>query len=1212
MKENKERITLITRLAGLSILLWSLSAISAWAIDDDVPWFAGQSALPNVMILFDNSNSMQDSPYKYKDGRPIWPSWQLRTGVVPTNDTDPSCTQGAPCRSSWTWSNYRFKDEFGAIINTLPLPGQNPPNLPGLFSNRSTVSPTTTLPALPEYNGTDCVAGDDSKKCDNKIYDSTVDWNELANGVGPKDTLFNRAYNHWKIKITEKNTGAVQYRTITGRDSTNGYWEVKSGDGSADDIEYSKGKVYTYELMVGLPGEVSENPGSNTKVFDRNFNWNAVKTERDFNFMYNGKTLEITAGTNAGESRTITGRNTEQGYWEVATAFTVPCDFTSRYQIQGDNTFISGLEDKRAKGGNHPASKMYQAKLALRNFLLSDKIQASYTNPDTGVVSTRYQINVGFATFMQAIVPRTRAKYYRKIAAVPGDSGTTPAYFTYKLRYRYDHNGTAYDNYGCSNGSPPAQATFDIWSNTHTDKSVGDTIQRSWTASNCSIPQTLCYEVMSLTCSPTDSLPDRLKISLRTDASWGTNGSCGSDPDGRNAWGATEYYYHTIPAPAGDTTCADNRPSLPWGDAWVQPADNCYEACDYTPDTPWTDPGEVAYYQTQWRDTWPDLRQTDPGYAQYVDRASTREKNFSVTPTKGFIGSSWSFNQAPDPEPATGNGDYTLVTAANEKLVAVCRGRNSDGTCSWTSTILAEEYADDSFFRYPGRDGSSATVPHTAYPHGWSYNKTGLDPSLATSWQYRLRLQDAYIPGSYFNNITDRFIYAAWSANYPSLWSGSLQRPVSATPPTLSYYPAETGNDFSNYYGDDQGVFVNLPAYDISSFNLGDDYDGSNVKRVLNRINLAFQRWYNDSNVLSTMAPGNPQSIAVSSATIETGNGTPLAATLRDAKKYFESYIAQDPLSQNGCRKNYVILLTDGTETTGEDPVQAAEDLYNLGVQVFVIGFGLGANEKTTLNAIAAKGGPKDNLGQSATAYFASNADQLADILAEDIASMLTAGSFNRSKPGLPKSGGREKDGLVVYNSYFDYPGWRGHLEAYDVYKKPVYDSNGKVVHRAGDIKSDSLHWSSGCGGMFPSFAIAGSPDAGCQMAEDNSLPNNSNRTIYTMDSGSRILFDSSNIAALKSELLPIIGLDINENSIPDENADAAAVIGFTHHPGYDAGKYAGSRTLVWPLADIYNSSPVYVGQAFERGCVGVDANGDGSIDKTSDTEWNWDNQTGY
>ena len=1289
----------------LTTLLCLFSFDAALAIDDDVPFFAGQTGLPNVMILFDNSDSMRASPYKTKSGdiyRPTsWQTAEVSYGITPTSDDDSSCDAGAPCIESDESGHNRFHDADGNLISTkLTLPGQNPPNLPGLYSNRSTVLSTTVPPAEPEYHGTDCVPGDTGRKCSTTIYDDSVDWSRLENGDADADALFVRAYKNWKVKITEKESGAVQYRTIIGRNSTEGCWEVQSGDSGPDDIEYRKGKVYTYELVVGLPGEVSRKSTDNTRVYDRNFNWNAVKAERDFDFMYNDNTLTITAGTNDGESRTIIGRNTLEGYWIVDAPFSDSCDISSSYKIDAAETFVNDLESKSASGGNHPESKMYQAKQALKQFLLSDKIKASYVNPNTHETSTRYLMNVGFATFMQAELPRTKAKYYRKIAEVPEVEGyTIPAHtihheavhhdaeFKYKYRNHHDHNPDSYVPTGCVDGNPPAVIdpleSPGNWPQTYHNVANGGHIDRIWNNGNCK-QQTIRY-LVTYTCAPTDSLPGRVHVQLESRVAWENNPPAGHssselagiDPDGHPQWGYTDYTWRTFYESDNTHTCETySPPDLYQGWLYlVHDNESCHEDCETTAaydEDAWDEeidevvvdpiPAKVAYYKVTWRSTWGDLRETNPDYQGYINRDPSREKGYIVTPSKGFNGKTWTRIQNPNPEPHDGgDGDFTLVTEDVQNGAEVCRGRKSDGSCSWTSKILAEEPVDLTHFRYPGRNDASNEGDQFKYPHGWSYKKTRLDPDRSTWYLYRLIDSGSYIsPNQYFNNNDDHFVYVKHWTDGPSIWSNDIQKPVTAASPQPSYYPALTGNDFGNYQGEDQGVFVNLPRYDPASFNLGDDYEGSNVKRVLNRVNLALQRQYNNGSQLHTMAPGNPQSITVSTDSYETGNGTPLAATLKDAKKYFESYVRQDPLSLNGCRMNYVILLTDGTETTKitkyvldengnfelnedgtkktetkmADPAAAAAELWGLQVdgkpvpvRVFVVGFGLGEHEKIALNKIAAAGGPVDEDGHPATAYFANNVDDLVQILAEDIASVVTAGSYNRGKAGIVKGLSSTQTGLKVYNAYFDYPGWRGHLEANDVYLENEYDVNGRLLHRAGAIQGPSSLWATGCSGVYPTLVSSSSPDAGCIMAEDNQNPDSiTARTIYTVvdHNGAPERVDLTPFSqgtidwttfpgnALKTALLPNTGMDIDGDGTSDTGDDAEAVIGYTLHPGYDQGKYKGTRTAAWPLADIYDSSPLVVSSPRDRGCLPEDADGDGIIDKSSPAEWHWANMTGY
>lgn len=104
-----------------------------------------------------------------------------------------------------------------------------------------------------------------------------------------------------------------------------------------------------------------------------------------------------------------------------------------------------------------------------------------------------------------------------------------------------------------------------------------------------------------------------------------------------------------------------------------------------------------------------------------------------------------------------------------------------------------------------------------------------------------------------------------------------------------------------------------------------------------------------------------------------TGFGnTPIAASLAAARNYFtqDTQFTADPLKT--CRKNFVILITDGNETAGGTPCTVATTLGTAKVPVFVISFGSGANPVTNA-CIATNSGGK--------AYAADNEQELLDAL---------------------------------------------------------------------------------------------------------------------------------------------------------------------------------------------------------------------------------------
>ncbi|MDP3478679.1 MAG: PilC/PilY family type IV pilus protein, partial [Desulfoprunum sp.] len=279
-------------------------------------------------------------------------------------------------------------------------------------------------------------------------------------------------------------------------------------------------------------------------------------------------------------------------------------------------------------------------------------------------------------------------------------------------------------------------------------------------------------------------------------------------------------------------------------------------------------------------------------------------------------------------------------------------------------------------------------------------------------------------------------------------------------------------------------------------------------------------------------------------------------------------------------------------------------DNKNVGVSVYVIGFGLDRESQTTLNQIAEAGG-------TSKAYFANNVDDLVTILAHDITEDILGGKYARSSPVVTRAPEEGDEYLTRYDAYFDYPTWRGHLEAWNL------DENGKIIGKA-------AHWASNCSGIPPlTGALPGSADAGCIIAEDRVDPGVSpvgpaaldRRTLYAnVQDGVnangdpnyiKVAFNPTEVAALKSLVNPVDLLvpsaqDVNGDGVIGDDQDAIDVINYIHHPGYDLNKYKGNRDPQWPLADIYNSAPVVVTAPVQGECTGPTG---------SET---WDNMAGY
>ncbi|MBX3250310.1 MAG: VWA domain-containing protein [Myxococcales bacterium] len=105
------------------------------------------------------------------------------------------------------------------------------------------------------------------------------------------------------------------------------------------------------------------------------------------------------------------------------------------------------------------------------------------------------------------------------------------------------------------------------------------------------------------------------------------------------------------------------------------------------------------------------------------------------------------------------------------------------------------------------------------------------------------------------------------------------------------------------------------------------------------------------------------------------GSGTtPLAGSLGSAQSYLEGAQLADPVAE--CRPYVVILITDGVETCGGDPVSAATALRVAGYTTYVVGFAVNdPADRARLDGIAAAGG-----GTASAIYVSDEADLAAAI----------------------------------------------------------------------------------------------------------------------------------------------------------------------------------------------------------------------------------------
>ncbi|OPX35785.1 MAG: hypothetical protein B1H11_08620 [Desulfobacteraceae bacterium 4484_190.1] len=1046
-----------------------------WAMDDIVPFFAGAEGNPNIMFIFDNSDSMQDVPYFRKDGRNVRPSgWQWRRGVKV--DEDGTIAEDANGNIIYDYNAHTTQSA------EVLIPGRTPSPMPRTDGGDPSLTSTVTKIYRLKYWY--------------RIYDENLDWAAVEANWNNGD------YRYCRIEMQDPGGGNIQVRTIYGYSKSGKYWYVYRYDNHPSyNFDYSEGVApdddcydgdsgwcgtydntnpFTYTIVAGQPGEVTfpyipAEDHTGRYVSDANVDWSQMSDDY-YNNTFRNRLLVVTAGTNKGESRRISWRSNSGKYWYVDPAFPENCDYTTRYKIVG-----TADDERRASGGNHPDSKMYQAKEALNKFLDSDKIKVCGDGGD------EYLVNMGFATYMSARIPRVRARYYRKrVGATTVIPDRWRAYYTTRSNAsdRYYYNAQGLNEFTITNLGKTAPEGQTDWSEnyTYTNAEVGDLICRWYAEGNCN-EQYIHYKITEIRNAPTDSLPNRKRFKLQSRV---------GGPPSNGGYDAYGWRYFDV---ADYPQCAD----LPENDnGWLKlsAGDTCYQECQFVPGST-TTTGDW-YEKYQYKDTYGDYNVTDSSMPKYIDPDSNM-----VTPYKGYCNNSWDCPDCtPDPNPAEGNGDWTLVTETISDVPI-----NPDGDIGDITPAIF----DYSYFRYTGYSDNPDR------PHSWSYRKTA-----------------------------DDYIYR-YAHSYLTTWGDSIEGQNS--------FPAEVGHEKANHSGDDQVVFVDLPEYDDDDADKGDDVSGANIAIIKNYVSLARKPYPYPGydNYDCTMMPYNTTSLAVNSSIAQAGKGTPLAASLEDAKEYYEDYFAQDQFTQGDCRKNYIILLTDGLETCDGDPVAAAaalnspliQDVPTSVVKTYVIGFGLDKNSRDNLNAIAAAGG-------TGHAYFATNVDELVDILTNEITSEIIGDSFTRSSPVISRIFD-EGDELCLYHAYFDYPEWAGHL------KKLNLEENGIII-------GPDPEWTGACDDLEGNDA-----DAGCEIKKYG------RGNVYTtVDGISLTPFTTGNVSLLKAMVNPD-GDDINEDGYPGEDADAEAVIGYTLDPDYDNGKYIGNRKAGWPLGDIYHSVPVVI-----------------------------------
>ena len=333
--------------------------------------------------------------------------------------------------------------------------------------------------------------------------------------------------------------------------------------------------------------------------------------------------------------------------------------------------------------------------------------------------------------------------------------------------------------------------------------------------------------------------------------------------------------------------------------------------------------------------------------------------------------------------------------------------------------------------------------------------------------------------------------------------------------------------------------------------------------------------------------------------------GTPLAASLVEAKTYFTNWVNPGDTAI-ACREKFVILITDGEDTyacsgdgTETQPnmfrrrvltVQRAKELYDAGIKVFVVGFGGTVSDslKRALNWAAKSGGtdnPLETNSGNPTAYdvtkygdacattdinadpanyplsgytfLAVDASELSKAL-KAIAKNIQEKSFCFAAPTVPAVRIIDKD--VAYLSSFipdETPFWKGNLKAYRLNKDGTLP-----VDKEGFPLNSNLIWDA-----FEKLKVIAPNSRKIYSYVNNALTSFEYNYLTNADLG--VLLDSDRANLINH----IRGID-----------------------AYDADLDGNTtETREWKLGDIFHSNAVIVGEPsrfFEDECFAKCPNG--------------------
>lgn len=270
------------------------------------------------------------------------------------------------------------------------------------------------------------------------------------------------------------------------------------------------------------------------------------------------------------------------------------------------------------------------------------------------------------------------------------------------------------------------------------------------------------------------------------------------------------------------------------------------------------------------------------------------------------------------------------------------------------------------------------------------------------------------------------------------------------------------------------------PLPRVDWFDVGDfvpfDWTATNKDMLLERMapNTEGGAFYPDfrtavywqDDYLSTSDPDSPSNRRLrlkdedQRPLLSTG-ATPIGASLDDFRRWFAGTdtesdadgwagVAAQRDIDWACRQKYVLFLTDGNETCGGDPCDAARQLLKEGVKTFVVGFGLD-DSSSNLGCIAREGGTEEPI-------LPRNKDELVEAL-ENILLQVQAEARSFASASIPAIQSSSADKIVL-SSFIPLPGesfWPGSI---NVFRKPLPLKGGRpdTDRKCGPNRQSACH----------------------------------------------------------------------------------------------------------------------------------------------------------